>query len=663
MAGKNDITVGVGFQVDKSGLSEVQKSLDAIRNLTNKDMMKMNNSDLKTAMSDLNKIRSEAAKVEDALEKAFNTKLGTVNLQSFNRELSKSNTSLQQVYSEFSKAGAVGEGAFRSLANTITTSNKQLKQSHEFLNNIAETLGRTIKWNLASTAINSVTGSIQQAIGFAKSLDNSLNDIQIVTGKSADEMDRFATKANKAAQSLGIATTDYTDASLTFYQQGLSDREVEARTDLTTKVANVSGLNADDAAEFVTSVLNGYKVGAEEAEQAMDKLAAVGATTASSLRELSEGMAKVASSANTMGVSEDQLVATLSTVIAATRQDASSVGTAFKTIYARISDIEAGTADAEVSLGNYTKAMADMGFNVLDSTGHLRDLGGVIEEIGGNWRSLTREQQVSLAQTMAGTRQYNNLIALFDNWDEYLKAVNTSMQANGTLQQQQNTYMESTAAHMNQLKAAQEKLYDSILDGKTISGVADAMTGLTNLTSNWVQSLGGGAGVLTKLGSVGMMVFSQQIGQGINTAINNMQIAKQNANEMATALENIKVLKEISASGGNENGYTQQLLNMKEAFTSLQGILSPSAFQAINEEFRKFTDSANMVDILEEDKKQLEKFLETYEQFKDVDLKKAVSDETGEKQAQMTATLNEEIEKYEILSEKIQEVSKQRAVA
>ena len=65
-----------------------------------------------------------------------------------------------------------------------------------------------------------------------------------------------------------------------------------------------------------------------------------------------------------MGVSEDQLAATLSTVISVTRQDAASVGTAFKTIYARISDIKAGTADAEVSLGNYTKKMAEMGFNV-----------------------------------------------------------------------------------------------------------------------------------------------------------------------------------------------------------------------------------------------------------------------------------------------------------
>nr|DAF75434.1 MAG TPA: hypothetical protein [Caudoviricetes sp.] len=36
---------------------------------------------------------------------------------------------------------------------------------------------------------------------------------------------------------------------------------------------------------------------------------------------------------------------------------------------------------------------------------------------------------------MAGTRQYNNLIALFDNWEEYQSALNVSQKAAGTLQQ------------------------------------------------------------------------------------------------------------------------------------------------------------------------------------------------------------------------------------
>jgi hypothetical protein len=40
-------------------------------------------------------------------------------------------------------------------------------------------------------------------------------------------MDKFAIRANKAAKELGASTKSYTDASLIYYQQGLSDQEVE----------------------------------------------------------------------------------------------------------------------------------------------------------------------------------------------------------------------------------------------------------------------------------------------------------------------------------------------------------------------------------------------------------------------------------------------------
>ena len=86
-----------------------------------------------------------------------------------------------------------------------------------------------------------MTRSVQQAWGYVKSLDTSLNNISIVTGKSADQMADFAVKANSAAQALGKTTTDYTEAALIYAQQGLSDKEIEERTAITLKTANVTG--------------------------------------------------------------------------------------------------------------------------------------------------------------------------------------------------------------------------------------------------------------------------------------------------------------------------------------------------------------------------------------------------------------------------------------
>lgn len=177
-----------------------------------------------------------------------------------------------------------------------------------------------------------------------------------------------------------------------------------------------------------------------------------------------------------------------------------------------------------------------MGFNVLDSAGNLRDLGSVMEEIGNGWKDLSREQQISLAQTMAGTRQYNNLIALFDNWDMYLKSLNVSMSANGTLQQQQNIYLESSAAHLKQVSTAWENVYDSMLDPSAINIISDLLAGLGDITANWIDSLGGGIGTLNVLGTTATRVFSKQIASGLNTFISNFTRAKDQANAITAIM-------------------------------------------------------------------------------------------------------------------------------
>lgn len=370
----------------------------------------------------------------------------------------------------------MGDRAFNRAARAVLNTNVNLKQSNKLLNDLATSMSNTVKWGITSGALNTLTNSVRQAWNYSLKLDSSLNDIRIVTGKSADEMERFAKTANTAAKQLGASTLDYTKAALIYYQQGLSEEDVQARANTTLKVANVTGQSGNTVSEQLTAVWNGYKVSAAEAEQYIDKLSAVAAATASDLEELSTGMGKVASAANSMGVDIDQLNAQLATIISVTRQAPESVGTALKTIFARMTDIEAGTEESGVTLGKYTAEMAAMGVKVLDSNNKLRDMGDVIEEVGSKWNSFTREQQVALAQTMAGTRQYNNLIALFDNWDMYTQAIETSKNSTGELQKQQDIYMESTEAHLQQLRTEAEKTYKTLFDDTAVKTMTDALT-------------------------------------------------------------------------------------------------------------------------------------------------------------------------------------------
>ena len=56
--------------------------------------MKINNTTYNEARNIFNGIRDEAQNVEKALQQAFNPKLGTVNIETFNQSLLKSGSSI-----------------------------------------------------------------------------------------------------------------------------------------------------------------------------------------------------------------------------------------------------------------------------------------------------------------------------------------------------------------------------------------------------------------------------------------------------------------------------------------------------------------------------------------------------------------------------------------
>lgn len=562
-----NINIKVGYTVDKTGLNEIKKQLDSIRTEANKaDTLGKLTPELKEASV-------AATQLEKILNSAWNSKLNQLDLSKVNNAIKNTYGTVGKLKTAFVNSGEAGAAAYNNFAKTVLETNLQLKQTSSTLDKMAVTFKNTVRYGISSSVFNNLTNNIQKAYDYTVKLDTSLNDIRIVTGKSADEMDRFAIKANKVAKDLGRSTKDFTEASLIYYQQGLSDEESVARAEVTMKAANVTGQTGREVSEQLTAVWNGYKVTAEEAELYVDKLAAVAAGTAADLEELSTGMSKVASAANIMGVDIDQLNAQLATIVSVTRQAPESVGVALKTIYARMSDIKSGL-DEETTLGRYTEKMAQYGINVLDANDNLRDMGDVIEEIGEKWNTLSREQQVALSQTMAGTRQYNNLLSLFDNWDMYTDSLKMSEKAAGTLQEQQDIYMESTVAHLQKLRTETERTYDILFDQNAVNGMSDAMTGLLNIFNEWMAGVGGGLSSLTVLASGLANIFNKQIGASISTMIQNHQASKNNlsAEELKQQIINSYAAEGTTVDANSTNvteqaKIAQRILDIKTALT------------------------------------------------------------------------------------------------
>ena len=574
---KRTIDYEIQFKTNQQSLRNVANAFQKMtQNLSFSELQIINKSSIDQARTDLLTIQQTANQVEDALTAAFNPKLGITNIEAFKNNLSQAGLSIQQVRQNFELAGGAGTAAFQSMANSLTNVRLKATESASIIDRMSEGLKRSLGWTAASTVINRVTGSIQEAYGYVKHLDTSLNDIRIVTEYSAEAMDKFAEKANKAAISLGKSTTDYTEAALIYYQQGLGEEDVEARTNVTLKTANVTQQSTAEVSEQLTAIWNGYKVNAEEAEAYIDKVAKVAATTAADLEEMATGMSKVASAANVMGVDIDQMNAILATTISVTRQAPESVGAAYKTIFARMSTIQAGEETEDgATLTSYTEKMAALGVSALDTNGKLRDMGDIIEEVGEKWSDWGREQQIAFAQVAAGTRQYNNLIALFDNWDMYKQSLEESRNAMGTLQTQQDIYMESTAAHLQQLRTAAEGVYDSLLNPKDINTAVDGLTEIVKGIEPVVDGLGGIKGMLSMIAPLMMQAFSKDIGNALGQTFSNFNIKAENQ----ITIDNLK--NSILALGDAADPTTQKYMQMKNELADMSKFISPEKFNEL----------------------------------------------------------------------------------
>lgn len=502
----------IGFSADTSKLSSALKQLEA--QLNNIAIGK--NMPAGTLTTQIQQASKAALELNSYLNKSINVDTGKLDLSAFSKALALGKTDLQTLRANLIQIGPAGQEAFASLARAIGQAEMPLRRSNELIDKLWITMKNTVRWQITSGLLTGFTGAIGDAYRYAEDLNKSLNNIRIVTGKSTAEMAQFAKQANRAAKELNTTTTKYTDASLIYYQQGLDDKQVKARTDVTAKFANVSRENLTTSSEYLTAIWNNFAKGSENLEYFADVIVALGAATASSSQEIATGLNRFAATAETVGLSYEYATAALATVTATTRQSAEVVGTAFKTLFSRIQDLELGkTLDDGTTLGKYSKALDAVGVSIKDSNGELRDMDRILDDIGGKWDTLNKDEQVALAQAVGGIRQYTQFIALMDNWDFMKENLETAKGATGELQKQADIFAESWEAARKNVKASAEGIYDSLIKDEFWIDLTNGFAGFLKIIENAIDSVGGLKGVLLGLAIILQKQFGEHFRNGL----------------------------------------------------------------------------------------------------------------------------------------------------
>lgn len=348
---------------------------------------------------------------------------------------------------------------------------------------------------LGSTITMGAVNSVKQVVTNVIDLNSAMTDLRIVTGGTKTETQELLKTYNQMAQALGTTTTIVSDAAVEWQRQGYSLEDTNTLIKDSMVLSIVGMIDASEAASYLTSVIKGYKVEVDDAMGIVDKLTAVDLEAAVSAGGLAEAIARTANSARQAGVDMNSLIGYLAAVGEVTQRDMSTVGEAFKTMFARYGNVKLGKLiddESGESLNDFETALNAVGIALRDKQGQFRDFNDVILEIRDNMSRMSSTEKSALATTLGGIRQRENVLVLFENLDKALKYTEVAANSTGTAMQKFSAYEQSVEAKSQRMAAAFENLSTSLLDSDLVGAFYDIGTGVFNFVASipdWIKEI------------------------------------------------------------------------------------------------------------------------------------------------------------------------------
>lgn len=348
----------------------------------------------------------------------------------------------------------------------------------------SSTLGRAFKqFSLYAIALRTIKQAAREAISTIKELDKSLTEQAMVTGKTREQTYALLSSYQELAAQTGSTTREIADLATQFMRQGKTTQESLVLTEAAMSAAKVAGISAIESINYLTTALNGFQLSANDAMSVSDKFAAIAANAATSYDEIAIALSKVASQANLAGMSIDYTTALLAKGLETTREAPETIGTALKTIIARMRELSdyGETLGGDTDINNVESQLAYVGIALRDNNGELRSTEEVLDELGRKWDTLNSNQQAAVAKALAGTRQQSRLIAMMSDYERVIELQQIAERSSGATLSQMSTYLEGMDAALNRVSIAWEKIVTNLVDNEFIISLVNTFSSVLDI--------------------------------------------------------------------------------------------------------------------------------------------------------------------------------------
>lgn len=516
-----------------SKLSEIRRDIESLTQIQQRMSSSTNSADL---VSNYEKFNSTLQRIKNTLStvsaesKTFASSLQMSKLDnkmaSWLNKNSKAakdyGASIQELRNQLATLMNSGEPVPVSAVNSIDKQFSAIQQSAISAGKTGATFASRLKGSLSSiSSYLSTTTLIYTGIRGLKdmyknvtNIDSAMVELKRVTNETDETYDRFLSGTNQRAQKIGTTITGLVSSTADFARLGYTFDESEKLAETANIYAVVGDeiADVDTATKSIISTMKAFNVPVEDSISIVDKFNEVGNNFAISSGGIGEAMERSASSMRAANNTIDETIA-LITAANTVVQDPDSVGTAFKTISMRIRGAKTELEDAGLETDGMVESTAKLreeikalsGVDIMQDENTFKSTYKIMDELATKWSSLTDIQQASITELIAGKRQGNIVSSLMENFDEARRALEVSMNSEGSAMTEHEKWLDSVEAKQLQLKASWEGLSQDFLSSDFLKVAIDGLRSLVNILDS----------VVNKFGSIGTLLAGFLSFQGI----------------------------------------------------------------------------------------------------------------------------------------------------
>lgn len=528
---------------------------DASNGIKKGDVLRPNEKDFRRIASEIgiteeqykklfNQMQTGAASAQQSIQNAHRT-----SQNAWDKQVRNVSQQIDQMYDTISKDPTVkrmaddlrkymqaGSGDVGDLKNRFDALTRAASESGANITTWGDKFKKTFAGKVRSALAGAITAAftkyLRDIYKNVVEIDKATVDLQIATGKTRQEVKQLVKEYAQLGKQLGASTVDITEAADTWLRQGYGLEQVNELITNSTMLAKLGKMEASDSSKALTSAMKGYKVEVEDSIKIVDKLTAVDMEAAASAGDIATAMAETATGADIAGVSMDKLIGYITTVKEVTQDGAESVGTFYKTLFARMNNVAAGKfVDDETgeSLNDVETVLGELDIALRNVDGTFRNSGEVLDDVAKRWTTFDNVQQHAIATAFAGTRQQEKFIVLMENYETAMKYSATATNSAGTAAQKYEGYLEGIGGKLSTLKAIFEELSITVLNSEWIIGGVQVLSiileGLTAIA-------GVGDGVVIAIIAISTALFALSA---------SLQLARKKIEALKVALSTLKI--------------------------------------------------------------------------------------------------------------------------